>query len=308
MVAFNVTYNKGMPDEYNQVETRSMTEAGIWLEFLPGDNKWVQIPVICTDSMAGAYFRVSDIQAAVATTFHALKGKYIKVFKATYDESTDVNNQRPTIDFNPERAFHDRDDPRPLSGVEKMSVQYYFLCEAGPYPETFKYILYCPAKRAKYELAINKNEQFVHTIKRNYLIRSYDLKDMTMSGIPDEILDKVKIASYSSTITEADIDNYIQNPDQDTITSHMDYWNYWSTDTQLIWENAIQASPFMWTARIYQDDTLWDTLPTLKVNGQVYYPKTHDDTTNVGNNAYDDCRVGSSPTPKRSRTEATGSH
>ena len=80
MVAFNVTKNKGTPDEYHEVETRSMTEAGIWLEWLPGDDKWVQIPVICTEAIQGKYFRVADIQSAVATTFHALKGKYIKVF------------------------------------------------------------------------------------------------------------------------------------------------------------------------------------------------------------------------------------
>ena len=310
MVAFNVTKNKGTPDEYHEVETRSMTEAGIWLEWLPGDDKWVQIPVICTEAIQGKYFRVADIQSAVATTFHALKGKYIKVFKATYDCNTDDETQRPTIDYNPDRGFHDKDLPRPLSGVDKVSVGYYFLCETAPYPEQYKYILYCPAKKAKYYLDISKNDQYIHVLKRNFLSRSYDLQGLTVSGIPDELLDKVRIAHYPGTVTEEDIDAYIQDPERDTLGSDMDYWDYWANDMQMIWENSIQASPYVWIARVYQADSLWDTLPTLTINGHAYYPKTYDDTTNPGNDAFDDSRVGGSPTPKRLRTigaEATDS-
>ena len=306
MVAFNVTKNKGTPDEYNEVETCSMTEAGLWLEWLPGDNKWVQIPVICTEAIQGKYFRVADIQSAVATTFHALKGKYIKVFKATVDSSTDDDSQRPKIDVNPDRGFHDKDSPRPLSGTDKVSVGYYFLCDPAPYPEQYKYTLYCPAKRAKHQLGINKNEQYVHVLKRHFLSSSYNLQNLTFAGIPDALLAKVRIAHYGNSVTEADIDAYIQDPGTDTLGSDMDYWDYWASDMQMIWENSIQASPYIWVARIFHADTLWDTLPTLTINGQAYYPKTYDDSTNVGNTAYGDSRAGSSPTPKRIRTGATG--
>ena len=130
---------------------------------------------------------------------------------------------------------------------------------------------------------------------------------MTRAGIPDELLDKVRIANYHGAVTEEDIDSYIQDPEKDTLGSDISYWNYWTNDTQLIWDNSIQASPFMWTGRIYEADTLWDTLPTLTINGHAYYPKPYDDSTNEGNTAYGDSRAGSSPTPKRLRTEATGS-
>ena len=128
---------------------------------------------------------------------------------------------------------------------------------------------------------------------------------MPLAGIPEELLDKVRIANYLGAITKEDIDTYIADPEKDTITQDISYWNSWTNELQLIWDNALQASPYMWTARIIMDDTLCDTLPTLTVNGRVYYPKPYDDNQHQVNTAYGDSRASSSPTPKRIRMDPT---
>ena len=155
-LAVNVKKNKGTPEEYDDIEVYICTEAGIWLEYLPDDtNKWIQIPVVVTDTPQGRYFKVSDIQAAVETTFQVLKGQYIKVYKATYDANADPASLRPTVDYDTERGWHNRDAPRPLSSVDKLSTGYYFIVEPGTYPDQYLYTVYCPVKKAKYPMILN---------------------------------------------------------------------------------------------------------------------------------------------------------
>ena len=129
---------------------------------------------------------------------------------------------------------------------------------------------------------------------------------MPLAGIPEELLDKVRIANYPGGITKEDIDTYIADPEKDTISQDISYWNSWTNELQLIWDTALQASPYMWTARIYMDGTLCDTLPTRTYNGRDYYPKSYDDI-HAGHNTRGDDRGSSSPTPKRIRTDPTSS-
>ena len=306
-MAVSVKRNKGTPEEYDDAEVHILTEAGIWLEYLPGDNKWIQIPVVVTDTPQGRFFKVADIQAAVETTFQSLRGQYMKIYKATYDGNADPDSLRPTVDYDPERGWHNREAPKPLSSVDKVSTGYYFICDPGTYPQQYLYTVYCPAKNVKYPILINSTDQKVHMLKRYYLHYSYDLNDMPLAGIPEELLEKVRITNYQSDITEADIDSYIEDQEKDPMTKEIGYWNTWTNDLTLIWDAAIQASPYMWVARIYTDESFHDTLPTLTAGGVDYYPKSYNDNEHDTHKAQGDSRASSSPTPKRMRTVATSS-
>ena len=173
-VSYPETYLKGTPEEYTDVETVICKEAAIWLEYLPGPNKWVQIPTQITDTPYGPAFRIADMQASLQNTFQALRGKYLKVYKATYDD-IDPDALRPKVDCNTARNCHNKDAIKPLTGGDKMSIGFYYLVETAEYPELFEYKLHCAAKNMKYALTIPSTELKIHTLKRYYLFYSYDL-------------------------------------------------------------------------------------------------------------------------------------
>ena len=292
----------GAQATYNDIEVRIAVEAGIWLEWLPGDNKWIQLPVPVTDTPRERYFKVADIQDRLVTTFQCFQGQYMKIFKATYDENADPTSLRPTVDFSPDRGWHDRNAPRPLSSVDRVSTGYYFICETGPFPQQFEYTVYCPVKKIMYQVPINASDQYVHALKRHFLNRSYNLNDIPLNAIPDDLLDKVRIANYQGSISKEDIYTFIQDPQQDTLPQDEQTWHSWTNELKLVWDNATQTSPYMWTAKIYMNGNLCDYLPTLNINGRSIYPKDYDDNKDDGNTNQGDGRGSSpSPTPKRSR-------
>ena len=154
-------------------------------------------------------------------------------------------------------------------------------------------------------MILNNTEQQVHMLKRFYLHFSYNLNDIPLGGIPDELLDYVRITNYQGNITEADIDSYIEDPEKDPMTKDISYWNQWTNEQNLIWDAALQASPYMWTARVFKDDNLCDTLPTITAGGVDCYPKPFVDAEHDTHKTRGDSRASSSPTPKRMRTVPT---
>ena len=154
-------------------------------------------------------------------------------------------------------------------------------------------------------MPIANTEQKIHTLKRYYLHYSYDLNDTPIAGIPEELLAQVKITNYPESITEDDIDNYIANKEKDTMSQEFEYWNSWSNDMTLIWDPSTQASPYMWSAKIYIGETFYDKLPTLTAGGEAYYPRSYNGNGLGTQRTPGDSRSCSSPTPKRPRTGAT---
>ena len=82
--------------------------------------------------------------------------------------------------------------------------------------------MYCAAKSQKYYIKLNHGEQNTHHAKRHYLKYSYDLGELCLSSIPQELLDYVKVASYENTTTEANIDEFINKTADDHIPNELE--------------------------------------------------------------------------------------
>ena len=80
-----VKYNEGAPEEYTDVESFLLKEAGVWLTSLATGDKWVQLPTPVTVRSDCQYFKVGDLRYTVKCMFQGPKNKRAKIYKATCD-------------------------------------------------------------------------------------------------------------------------------------------------------------------------------------------------------------------------------